>query len=171
MTEAAIDPGIFRDLFIAMGEPVGGDAWAIHSVQADDSLDMVWRSAGGLWCPTTALDRRYRLQDRRALSSEQDLESPAMPRLKFFLPLAAFCPAGHPAVSWAVLDPTALPSALMASRCPSLRWQSAHRAQSRESLVGAPMLINVWATWCYSCRVEHTLFCWNLLGRASKSSA
>ena len=30
MTEASIDSGIFRDLYIALGEPLQGDAWAIR---------------------------------------------------------------------------------------------------------------------------------------------
>ena len=77
MTEAAIDPGVFRDLFIAMGEPVGGEAWAIR-LQYKPMIRWIWFGAllVGFGALTTALDRRYRLRDRRALSSEQDLESP-----------------------------------------------------------------------------------------------
>jgi cytochrome c-type biogenesis protein CcmF len=30
MTEASIDSGIFRDLYVALGEPLQGDAWAIR---------------------------------------------------------------------------------------------------------------------------------------------
>ncbi len=30
MTEASIDSAIFRDLYIALGEPLQGDAWAIR---------------------------------------------------------------------------------------------------------------------------------------------
>ena len=77
MTEAAIDPGIFRDLFIAMGEPVGGEAWAIR-LQYKPMIRWIWFGAllVGFGALTTALDRRYRLRDRRALGSEQDLESP-----------------------------------------------------------------------------------------------
>ena len=26
---------------------------------------------------------------------------------------------------------------------------------SRQDIIGEPMLVNIWATWCYSCRVEH----------------
>ena len=78
MTEAAIDPGIFRDLFIAMGEPVGGEAWAIR-LQYKPMIRWIWFGAllVGFGALTTALDKRYRLRDRRALSSEQGLESPS----------------------------------------------------------------------------------------------
>ena len=30
MTEAAIDPGLFRDLYVALGEPLEGTAWAVR---------------------------------------------------------------------------------------------------------------------------------------------
>ena len=62
MTEAAISPGVFRDLFIALGEPVGsGGAWAIR-LQYKPMIRWIWGGAilmgfGGL---LTAFDRRYR---------------------------------------------------------------------------------------------------------------
>ena len=66
MTEAAIDPGVFRDLFVAMGEPVGDSAWAIR-LQYKPMIRWIWSGAliigvGGL---TTALDRRYRARVAR----------------------------------------------------------------------------------------------------------
>jgi cytochrome c-type biogenesis protein CcmF len=65
MTEAAIDPGVFRDLFIAMGEPVGEDAWAIR-LQYKPMIRWIWFGALmiGFGAITTAFDRRYRLRDR-----------------------------------------------------------------------------------------------------------
>ena len=67
MTEASIDPGLFRDLFVAMGEPVGDQAWAIR-LQYKPMIRWIWFGAlliglGGL---TTALDRRYRAVRREA---------------------------------------------------------------------------------------------------------
>jgi cytochrome c-type biogenesis protein CcmF len=62
MTEAAIDPGLFRDLYVAMGEPVGeGGAWAIR-LHYKPMVRWMWlgailMAAGGL---TTVVDRRYR---------------------------------------------------------------------------------------------------------------
>ncbi|MDX1734693.1 MAG: heme lyase CcmF/NrfE family subunit, partial [Halioglobus sp.] len=62
MTEAAIDPGLFRDLFVAMGEPVGEEgAWAIR-LHYKPMVRWMWLGAilmafGGF---ATVLDKRYR---------------------------------------------------------------------------------------------------------------
>ena len=41
MTEAAIDTGLFGDLYVSLGEPVDGDAWArAHLPQAVRDLDL-----------------------------------------------------------------------------------------------------------------------------------
>ncbi|MEM6774947.1 MAG: heme lyase CcmF/NrfE family subunit [Pseudomonadota bacterium] len=64
MTEAAIDAGLFRDLYVAMGEPVGNDgAWAIR-LHYKPMVRWMWLGAlmmggGGL---LTVFDRRYRRQ-------------------------------------------------------------------------------------------------------------
>ncbi|EED34162.1 cytochrome c-type biogenesis protein CcmF [Luminiphilus syltensis NOR5-1B] len=63
MTEAAIDAGLMRDLYVAMGEPVGNDGWAIR-LQYKPMIRWIWLGAlvigiGGL---VTALDKRYRAQ-------------------------------------------------------------------------------------------------------------
>jgi len=61
MTEAAIDPGWSRDLFVALGDPLGGDAWSLR-VQFKPLLRFIWLGAlimafGGFLAAT---DRRYR---------------------------------------------------------------------------------------------------------------
>ena len=62
MTEAAIDAGLFRDLYVAMGEPVGsGGAWAIR-LHYKPFIRWIWLGAlfmgfGGL---LTVFDKRYR---------------------------------------------------------------------------------------------------------------
>ena len=62
MTEAGIDAGISRDLFIALGEPLeGGAAWSVR-LQVKPLIRWIWlgcvlMSLGGL---VAALDRRYR---------------------------------------------------------------------------------------------------------------
>ncbi|TGD75197.1 heme lyase CcmF/NrfE family subunit [Mangrovimicrobium sediminis] len=64
MTEAAIDPGLFRDLYVAMGEPVGSDGgWAIR-LHYKPMVRWMWLGAifmalGGF---ATVADRRYRQQ-------------------------------------------------------------------------------------------------------------
>jgi len=61
MTEAAIDPGLFRDLYVALGEPLGGGAWAVR-VHSKPFVRWVW--LGGLLMAfggmLAAFDRRYR---------------------------------------------------------------------------------------------------------------
>ena len=63
MTEAAIDAGWNRDLFVALGDPLGNDAWSMR-VQYKPLIRFIWLGAlimafGGL---IAASDRRYRLQ-------------------------------------------------------------------------------------------------------------
>ncbi len=69
MTEAAIDPGLFRDLFVAMGEPIGeGGAWAIR-LHYKPMVRWMWLGAilMGLGGFTTVFDKRYRRQRRESL--------------------------------------------------------------------------------------------------------
>ncbi|MEH6472252.1 MAG: heme lyase CcmF/NrfE family subunit [Halopseudomonas sp.] len=60
MTEADIDPGLFRDLYIAMGEELDDGSWAIR-VQFKPFVRWIWLGAifmglGGL---LAAMDKRY----------------------------------------------------------------------------------------------------------------
>ena len=62
MTEAAIDPGLTRDLYVAMGEPLDNEAWAIR-VYYKPFVRWIWlggvlMSFGGMLAAT---DRRYRV--------------------------------------------------------------------------------------------------------------
>ena len=66
MTEAAIAPGLLRDLYVSLGEPVAGGAWSVR-LYHKPFIDWIW---GG--CLIMALggvlaisDRRYRLAWRR----------------------------------------------------------------------------------------------------------
>ncbi len=67
MTEAAIDPGLFRDLFVAMGEPIGDDGFSLR-IQYKPGVRLIW--LGGLMMvlggALAASDRRYRLSLRHA---------------------------------------------------------------------------------------------------------
>lgn len=61
MTEAGIDAGLTRDLFVALGEPLGDGAWAVR-VHIKPFVRWIWLGAfmmalGGLLAAT---DRRYR---------------------------------------------------------------------------------------------------------------
>ncbi len=63
MTEAGIDPGITRDLYVAMGEPLENGAWAIR-VHIKPFVRWIWfggflTAFGGI---LAAMDRRYRVK-------------------------------------------------------------------------------------------------------------
>jgi cytochrome c-type biogenesis protein CcmF len=65
MTEAAIDTRIGRDVFIALGEPLGDNAWSVR-IQVKPLIRFLWLGSllmalGGLLAIT---DRRYRLPVR-----------------------------------------------------------------------------------------------------------
>ena len=73
MTEAGIDPGLTRDLFVALGEPLGGKAWAVR-IYHKPFIRWIWlgsliMSFGGL---IAAADRRYRSKRARAAASIQN---------------------------------------------------------------------------------------------------
>ena len=65
MTEAGIDAGITRDLFVALGEPLENGAWAVR-VHIKPFVRWIWFGAllmgfGGF---LAASDKRYRMKVR-----------------------------------------------------------------------------------------------------------
>jgi cytochrome c-type biogenesis protein CcmF len=71
MTEAAIDPGLTRDLYVSLGEPVEGSAWIVR-VYYKPFVDWIWggcvlMALGGLLAAT---DRRYRVARRQSAAVE-----------------------------------------------------------------------------------------------------
>jgi cytochrome c-type biogenesis protein CcmF len=63
MTEAGIDPGLFRDLYVALGEPLEEGAWAVR-LHVKPYVRWIWLGGllmgfGGL---LSTLDRRYRIK-------------------------------------------------------------------------------------------------------------
>jgi len=65
MTEAAISPGLTRDLYVSLGEPVGEGAWVVR-LYHKPFVDWIWgggflMALGGVIAIT---DRRYRLARR-----------------------------------------------------------------------------------------------------------
>jgi cytochrome c-type biogenesis protein CcmF len=63
MTEAAIDAGFTRDVYVSLGEPLEGKAWAVR-VYYKPFVDWIWggcllMALGGLFAMS---DRRYRLR-------------------------------------------------------------------------------------------------------------
>jgi cytochrome c-type biogenesis protein CcmF len=62
MTEAAIDTGVTRDLYVSLGDPLAGGAWLVKA-QVKPFIDWIWggcllMALGGL---LAASDRRYRV--------------------------------------------------------------------------------------------------------------
>jgi cytochrome c-type biogenesis protein CcmF len=65
MTEAAIDTGFTRDLYVSLGEPLGDGAWVVR-VYHKPFVDWIWGGAFlmGLGGILAVSDRRYRLARR-----------------------------------------------------------------------------------------------------------
>lgn len=80
-----------------------------------------------------------------------------MKRALLLLPLVVFLAVAVFLYRGLYLDPAELPSALINKPFPafSLPAVSGDRLITEADLKGQPALVNVWATWCPSCRVEH----------------
>jgi cytochrome c-type biogenesis protein CcmF len=82
MTETAIDTGIFRDLYISLGEPVGNTAWSVR-VHYKPFVSWIWGGAllmalgGGL----AVSDRRYALAARKERLAQQAAQREVVPAL------------------------------------------------------------------------------------------
>jgi cytochrome c-type biogenesis protein CcmF len=80
MTEAAIDPALSRDLYVALGEPLGDDgAWAVR-MYVKPFIRCIWLGAlmmmlGGF---VAATDRRF----RRELAADAEAADRAAPALE-----------------------------------------------------------------------------------------
>jgi len=73
--------------------------------------------------------------------------------LALFLVILAFGYAG-----FQLNDPKELPSALLGKPFPAFtapRLEAPERTASRADLLGEPVLVTVWATWCPTCRAEN----------------
>ena len=81
--------------------------------------------------------------------------------MRFLLPAGVF--AGLVALLWVGLglNPRELPSPLIGKPAPAFERPTLadpSRTLSTEDMKGKVWLLNVWASWCASCRVEHPLF-------------
>ena len=81
-----------------------------------------------------------------------------MKSLRFLIPLALF--AVLVAFMWRglSLDPHEVPSPLIGKLAPAFalaRLDDAGATVRREDMLGKVWLLNVWASWCVSCREEH----------------
>jgi len=80
-----------------------------------------------------------------------------MRRLLLLLPLVIFLGVAVFLYRGLWLDPSELPSALIGKPIPAFSLPAVQGAKtlSEADLKGKPALLNVWATWCVACRVEH----------------
>ncbi len=81
MSETAIDTGLFRDLYLSLGEPVGGGAWSVR-VYFKPFVSWIWVGAvlmafGGA---VALSDRRYALAARKQLEARK-VESTPIPAM------------------------------------------------------------------------------------------
>jgi cytochrome c-type biogenesis protein CcmF len=80
MTEAAIDNGLFRDLYVALGEPLAEGAWAVR-LHYKPFVRWIWLGAilMSLGGALAATDKRYRLRLRATSKVVQaNLAEPAL---------------------------------------------------------------------------------------------
>jgi cytochrome c biogenesis protein CcmG/thiol:disulfide interchange protein DsbE len=81
-----------------------------------------------------------------------------MPRLLLFIPLALFVILGIFLFKGLSIDPRELPSALLNKPFPEFQvpaLRDSNKILTTTDFIGQPVLVNVWATWCPSCRQEH----------------
>jgi cytochrome c-type biogenesis protein CcmF len=80
MTETAIDTGIFRHLYVSLGEPAGGKAWTVR-VYYKPFVGWIWGGAilmalgGGL----AVSDRRYALAARKEREARDAVKASDVP--------------------------------------------------------------------------------------------
>ena len=82
-----------------------------------------------------------------------------MSRASLFIPAGVFLLiVGVGYVGFSLNDPHELPSALLGKPFPDFEAPLLHepeRTVERADLLGEPVLVNVWATWCPTCAAEH----------------
>jgi hypothetical protein len=128
MTEADIDTGLLRDLYVSLGEPVGDGAWGVR-VYHKPFVDWIW---GG--CLPDGAGRLPRAL-RPALSRPKAPPRPAarpprapdgghrMKALKFLVPLALFLALAAFFAVGLTRDPREVPSPFIGKPAPAFKLE------------------------------------------------
>lgn len=80
--------------------------------------------------------------------------------MRFLVPLAIFAVLVVVLGVGLRLDPRHVPSPLIGKPAPEFSLTTLDEPSlpvTREDLLGRPRILNVWASWCSACRVEHPL--------------
>ena len=83
-----------------------------------------------------------------------------MKALKYIIPLAVFLALAIFFAIGLTRDPRTVPSPYIDKPAPQFRLERLHEptiAFTPEEMKGKVWMLNVWASWCASCRVEHPL--------------
>ena len=83
-----------------------------------------------------------------------------MNRIALFIPLVVFAVLSLFLFKGLDRDPTELPSALVGEPFPGFVLPSLANQQqmlTERNLDSKVVLVNVWATWCFACRIEHPM--------------
>ena len=83
-----------------------------------------------------------------------------MKALKFAIPLALFAALAIFLAVGLTHDPREVPSPFIGRAAPAFKVARLHEPQvmfAPEEMRGKVWLLNVWASWCVSCRVEHPI--------------
>jgi cytochrome c-type biogenesis protein CcmF len=78
MTEAGIDPGLFRDIYIALGDPLNNGAWAVR-MHYKPFVRWIWLGAifMAFGAALSIFDKRYRVRKTAQLVDETKTTSTA----------------------------------------------------------------------------------------------
>jgi cytochrome c-type biogenesis protein CcmF len=78
MTESSIDTGLFRDLYVSLGEPISGGAWSVR-IYYKPFVDWIWGGAVLMACGggLALSDRRYAVAARKQREAKASADKTA----------------------------------------------------------------------------------------------
>ena len=158
MTEAGIDAGFTRDLYVALGEPLENGAWAVR-VHVKPFVRWIWFGGlltgfGGCWRRwIDVTESRFKPVCAKPWAWKERLHETLVDAGA----TGDFSAGGGIPYRGLYLDPAELPSAMINKPFPefSLPNVQGDKTLTKADILGKPALVNVWGTWCISCRVEH----------------